>query len=642
MLPAMFAGDPERLARFEQEARAAAALNHPHIAVVHDVGSEPDDGGETVHYMVQEYLEGQPLSATLLPGRLPLRKALDLATEVAEALGAAHGAGIIHRDLKPANIFVSEDNHAKVLDFGLAKLTEMATVGPAPDGASRSPTLLGTVAGQVMGTAGYMAPEQVEASGEIDRRADIFAFGCVLYEMVTGGQAFAGTSVLDTLHRIAHSSPRQLGEIDAELPSEIQRIIGKCLAKEPTARYQHADDLVVDLKGLAGQVETGTAVSIGQSGAGDRDSSAPGRESAGTAMAAGRFMRMKTAVAAVLIVGLVAVGGGIVIGRSTVDAPEAKVTRFSHALGEGTLGFGAGLAVSPDGTRVVYSVVDADGFGLRVRRLDEYTDTRIPGSDGAVFPFFSSDGEWIGFSTSSELKRVRVSGGEPFRLAPVAETSLGAWGDDGSIIFESNSALYRVAGTGGDPELVAESEEPLVEYERPWVLPGSSAAGLDVWILPLEEGESEPLMTEVFNESKATFSPDGNWIMYVSNESEDSEVYVRPYPGPGRTQQISNTNGDTPVWAKDGTELYYGSNPGRLWIVPVGLGDRFDAGVPALALPRAIARPVYGTNFDVARDGRFVLSDSNLPSSGAANEYRSLNVVVNWFEELRRLAEESR
>ena len=186
VLPSEFAADPERLARFDQEARAAAALNHPHIAVVHDIGEE--DG---TYFMVQERLEGRTLRDVLESGRPPLAKALDLGTEIAEALTAAHAAGIVHRDLKPENVFVSKDGHAKVLDFGLAKLMELSPVA-SPGGASMSPTMVGTVAGQVMGTAGYMAPEQIEG-GDIDHRADVFAFGVVLYELTTGQQPFRGS-----------------------------------------------------------------------------------------------------------------------------------------------------------------------------------------------------------------------------------------------------------------------------------------------------------------------------------------------------------------------------------------------------------------------------------------------------------------
>jgi len=179
ILPPEFAVDPERVLRFEREARAAAALNHPHIAAVYDIG-EHDAG---VRFIVQEYLQGQSLKALLASGRLPIKRVLRLGTEIAEALGAAHAAGIIHRDIKPDNVFVTPSGHAKVLDFGLAKLTELS-VASDPN-ASMSPTLLGTIAGQVMGTAGYMSPEQVEGSSAIDHRADLFAFGSLLYEMAT-------------------------------------------------------------------------------------------------------------------------------------------------------------------------------------------------------------------------------------------------------------------------------------------------------------------------------------------------------------------------------------------------------------------------------------------------------------------------
>ena len=275
VLPAEFASDPERLARFEQEARAAAALNHPHIAVVHDIGFEEGTGAAEartdpnmaasaipavgLHYMVQEYLDGEALREPLAKGALPLAKALLLAREVAEGLAAAHEAGIVHRDLKPGNIFITKDGHAKILDFGLAKLTEL--IGPSGSQASMSPTMMGTVAGQVMGTAGYMAPEQVQGEPDIDQRADLFAFGCVLYEMVSGRQAFSGQSVVQTLNRIAHEEPEPLSSIVKEVPAELQRIIKKSLAKEPAKRYQSAADLIVDLQLLAAEVEAGTATS---------------------------------------------------------------------------------------------------------------------------------------------------------------------------------------------------------------------------------------------------------------------------------------------------------------------------------------------------------------------------------------------
>ena len=211
--------------------------------------------------MVQEHLEGQTLGDRLeSKGLMSTKMALDLAVEIVEALAAAHSVGIVHRDLKPPNIFVSADGHAKILDFGIAKLTEFTGVGGSAD--SRSPTMVGTVAGQVMGTAGYMAPEQVEGE-TVDHRADVFAFGCVLYEMITGRRAFVGKNMLDTLHKIANSEPQPLAEVSDQIPADLQRIVRKCLAKEPSARYQTAGDLAVDLRSLATEVEKGTALPLG-------------------------------------------------------------------------------------------------------------------------------------------------------------------------------------------------------------------------------------------------------------------------------------------------------------------------------------------------------------------------------------------
>ena len=186
---------------------------------------------------MQEHLEGETLRERLTKVALPLGKGLALGSEIAEALAAAHGAGIVHRELKPANVFVTDEGHAKVLDFGLAKLVEPEAAGDVDPGLSGSPTALGTVAGQVMGTAGYMAPEQV-AGEELDHRADIFAFGCLIYEVTCGKQAFSGANVLDTLHAIAHDEPQPLAEINPGLPAELRRILKKCLAKAPADRYQ--------------------------------------------------------------------------------------------------------------------------------------------------------------------------------------------------------------------------------------------------------------------------------------------------------------------------------------------------------------------------------------------------------------------
>ncbi len=467
VLPEEYASDPERLARFEQEARAAAALNHPHIAVVHDIGTEGD-----IHFMVQEYLEGQSLRERLDKGALPLDKALDLATEVGEALIAAHKAGIIHRDLKPDNIFVTEEGHAKVLDFGLAKLTEAAA--PTGSSASMSPTMLGTVAGQVMGTAGYMAPEQVTGEA-IDQRADLFAFGCVLYQMVSGHQPFAGDSVHDTLHKIGHEEPRALAEIDASLPSEMERIIRKSLAKQPDRRYQDADDLVVDLAALVAEVGSGRAMPISAALPGGLAES-PGGPSWAVAL---------PSAVALVILGATATW---LFTRAAPPAPAIPMS-FEINLPPGTrfpVGIGPNIAVSPDGGVIVFAAEDESGRRLYLRRTDEAAEaTPIRGTENATVPFFSPDGEWVGFAdNANNLRRVSLSGNEMYSICDLCES--GSWADDGSIYFTWRGSFFRLLESGeGGRQLVAapKPDQGVPWLHNPMVLPGGKTLLFEVGFL---------------------------------------------------------------------------------------------------------------------------------------------------------------
>ena len=386
VLPAEFASDPERLARFEQEARAAAALNHPHIAAVHDVGVE--DG---THFMVQEYLEGNTLREPLGKGALPLKKALGLATEIAEALAAAHAAGIIHRDLKPENIFVTKEGHAKVLDFGLAKLTEVAVTG-SPGGATQSPTM--------MGTAGYMAPEQVEG-GEVDQRTDMFAFGCVLYEMAQGARAFGGRNVAEVLHRLVNSDPEPMAD---ELPSELHRIVRKCVAKEPAKRYQTAGDLVVDLQALGTDVESGAAL-----------------PPTPVAVETARGIPWKLAAPVAVAIALLAAFG---VWITAPSAPEPIVRRFhidyppeTSFVNTSTLGF----AISPDGRSLVFNA----NRQLWLRAIDDPVATPIHGTEQARAPFFSPDSQQLGFwGGDGQMKSVSINGGAPVSLGAAACAAL--------------------------------------------------------------------------------------------------------------------------------------------------------------------------------------------------------------------------
>ena len=458
VLPAEFASDPERLARFEQEARAAAALNHPHIAVVHDIGTE--DG---THFMVQEYLEGDTLREPLQKGALPLKKALGLANEIAEALAAAHAAGIIHRDLKPENIFVTKEGHAKVLDFGLAKLTEVAGAG-SPGGATQSPTMMGTVAGQVMGTAGYMAPEQVEGSEEIDHRADLFAFGCVLYEMVSGRQPFAGTSVLDILHKIADEEPQPLGDTNPDLlPGPLQWMSKKCLAKERGRRYQNADDLIVDLRELGTDVESGAALPTTPA-------------AVETTLGIPWKLGVPIAVAIALLAVLATWWTMRPEPGSTIRVQlDPRVDTIMSQLG-------SAVALSPDGRHVAY--VEGSRTGARalyLRALDQQDSTALASSatnaGSPYHPFFSPDGQWVGFVTPTELKKASITGGTPRSIAPVDRNRGADWGPDDTIVFAPTSAsgLSLVSAVEGEPRSLTELSEGERSHRWPQFLPGGKA-----------------------------------------------------------------------------------------------------------------------------------------------------------------------
>jgi len=461
VLPAEFAGDSERLARFEQEARAAAALNHPHIAAVYDVGHE--DG---IHFMVQEHLEGRTLRAAIAEGRLPLKKGLKLALEIVEGLGAAHAEGIVHRDLKPENIFVSPDGHAKILDFGLAKLTELTVPGGGAS-ASMSPTVLGTVAGQMMGTAGYMAPEQVEGI-DIDHRADIFAFGCVLYELGAGQQAFRGKNLVDTLHRVSNTEPDGLVTIDGSLPEQLQRILDKSLDKDPAARYQTAGDLAVDLRALIVSVESGDAVPVALAGAGS---------GGGFSMAI-----LAGSAAASLLLGALGVW---LLAPAEADLPAA-VTHFEFDLVDDGRFMGAGrrpLTIAPDGRTVAFT----DEGSIYLRTLADPELVAVRGTEDARTPMFSPDGEWIAFCSRDQLLKVPLAGGAPLLLASLPTCPIGgSWGSDGSLLLGMDDGPpLRVPEDGGEPEVLFELGVG-VRVQGPTLLPGGE------WVLFSESGATAP------------------------------------------------------------------------------------------------------------------------------------------------------
>jgi len=452
LLPQEFAADPERIARFSQEARAAAALNHPHIAAVYDVGA---DAG--THYMVQEFLQGRPLRDSLATGPLQRTRALTLAAEIAEGLAAAHAAGIVHRDLKPENVFVSPEGHAKILDFGLAKLTEVSVASPSgPGGSTRSPTMMHTMAGALMGTAGYMAPEQV-AGHEVDRRADLFALGCVLYEMLVGERAFEGETLIDTLHAISRQEPAEL-RAGSSLDGDVRWLLLKCMAKERGARYQHADDLAIDLRRLAGAAGPVAA----------------GGETPGTVAPASSSRLPWATAAAALLVAAVAI-----FWPRASTAPEVFRLAIPAAFLTGDARY---QAISPDGRLVAYLTRETSPVSLVLQSLDSFEVRPVRGSNDAFSPFFSPDGRTLAFFASGRLWSVDVAGGEPRPVCDVATTnSSGVWIDD-TIYFTSwatGTGVYRVPARGGVAEQAYAAFGRDRDYTRVRSLPGGIGVSIE-------------------------------------------------------------------------------------------------------------------------------------------------------------------
>ena len=462
VLPSHLADNAELKKRFEQEARAISSLNHPNICTLYDVGRE-----NGVDFIVMELLEGETLSERLKKGALPLEEALRIGIELAEALDKAHRQRVVHRDLKPGNVMLTPPG-AKLLDFGLAKL---AASGPSLAASSLSalPTegksaRSLTAEGAIIGTFQYMAPEQLEGEG-VDARTDIFALGALLYEMVTGRKAFEGKSQASLIGAIMTSQPPPVSQLQATAPPALDHVIRTCLAKDPEDRWQSARDVV---RGLRWVSEAGSAPDALPQAAPERRRIEPWKIAAGLGLTA--------------LVAALATWAAFRPG----ELEPKPVRRLSIELPAGASLDSArpGLALSPDGSRLVFSSRSGSRRQLYVRPLDQLEAQPMPGTEGARNPFFSPDGEWIAFFTDAglgrTLKRVSVLGGPPLTLT---ETSgfQGSWGDDGAIVFVHDDGggllqrgLFRIPAGGGTPERLTtpDPERGEVSHGWPHVLPG--------------------------------------------------------------------------------------------------------------------------------------------------------------------------
>src|SRR3954469_9894016 len=595
VLPHTLAADPDRLTRFEREARGLAALNHPNIAQIY--GFEESGG---VNALVMELIEGETLSDRLRRGPIPLDEALPIARQIAEGLEAAHDKGIIHRDVKPSNVALTSTGLVKVLDFGLAK----ASVATTAD-ARQSPAVITAVGnGALLGTVAYMSPEQARGR-PIDKRTDIWAFGCVLYEMLTGRLAFAGATTSDHIAAILEREP-DWSALPPETSSGVRQSLRRCLEKDPRSRCHDIADARLQL---------------------DSGHGAP-------SVHAQRSSRAAVIVAAVaaLTIGVGAASLFFSFGR---PAPAATPFRLAVELGADAsmpVEVGPNVALSPDGRTLAFAALtrEARTGQLYVRHLDQLSATPLPGTEDARNPFFSPDGRWIAFfdMLHGKLKKVSVAGGLPVTLCDARNARGGTWLDNDSIVLQSDAfdgnALGRVAAAGGSPAPFVRAPKIDASIRWPQVLPGGKAvlytagvaAEFEVGTVFVQAvGGGEPRVV-VRNGYYGHFVETGH-VLYVSHGS----VFAIPFDvdrleASGAAVQVVEGVSASPG---TGSADFAVSPTGTLMYVPsesnddiISSMDPSGAATPLLAVPGICTNPVFspdggrvamevsdGTHFDV-------------------------------------------
>jgi Tol biopolymer transport system component/predicted Ser/Thr protein kinase len=557
VLPASFSQDADRLRRFEQEAKAAGILNHPNITAVYDIGSHDD-----APYVVQELLEGETLRSLLAGGRLPQRRAVDYALQMAHGLAAAHDKGIVHRDLKPENLFVTKDGRVKILDFGLAKLTQV-------EGSVSSVTNLptetrGTEPGVVLGTIGYMSPEQIKGK-PADARSDIFALGAILYEMLAGKRAFHGDSPGETMAAILKEEPPDLSVTNQAIAPGLERIVRHCLEKNPEQRFHSAHDLAFDIEALSG--------TSGQAAA----TPAKARPFRASPLA----LAMAGLVAGFTLAFLLLRGGaGRSAGTGTGMPTYRRLTNLSGAEEFPTL--------SPDGQLLAF----VHRSGGKANILEQRAGSRKPSNLTAdcdresLAPAFSPDGSRIAYASQC--------------------------GDGGLFVMSATGEnVRRLTSFGGDPAWSPDGREIVFSTEpvtRPYGRQGTS----ELWAVDVGSGKTRAVLTGGLDGIQANISPHGQRIAYwaLPTGGSQRDIWTIPYAGLKKGEQpVAVTNDPAvdwnPVWAPDGKSLYFLSNRNgvmNLWRVPIeeSTGKVLGPAEP-LSLP---AREVGG--IAVARDGLHV------------------------------------
>ena len=553
VLPEALTGDAGRLARFVQEARAASALNHPHLVAIYEIGQGRASGAaEAVHFIAMELVQGETLRRLIDSRRADLKRTLEYLAQAADALAAAHAAGIVHRDLKPDNIMIAEGGYAKVLDFGLAKLRAeppLAAAAANEPTVTRGPVGAGpqsTSPGVVMGTVGYMSPEQAQGL-PVDHRSDVFSFGCVLYEAATGTRPFSASSAIDTLHQIIHGQPAPIAQVAPSSPLELQRIVRKCLAKSPDERYQSMKDLALDLRDLRREMDSGSTPSVMTGGA--------------PPPAANRTGLRLAAAAVVLLVIVAGAAMWLTRDRAAGDTPaDLSLERITAS------GIVIDAAITEDGKYIVYGEAQGGQQKLWLRQTRGGRAIQLASTDGGFWGVaFNRDGTTVYYGIKSTtdpgtLFAIPVLGGSARAILSGVESAV-TFSPDGAKI-----AYYRIDsdGKGGSSLMIAgangENPEPLVTRRPPeFFAPGFFVA--------------------------PSWSPDGRWIAAAVRNSQTRDARLALFSvKDGGEQSFPQRYADATytAWMPDGSGIVLaGRMPGtvvsgiggQLWLQPYPAGE---------------------------------------------------------------------
>jgi serine/threonine-protein kinase len=597
VLPLEFATDPERMARFSREAQALAALSHPNIAAIYGL---EETGGNSA--LVMELVEGQTLAERLRGGPIPVDEAIGIARQIAEALEAAHEKGIIHRDLKPANIKITPEGKVKVLDFGLAKAMDTGSTAGGLPADSPTVTVESTRAGVILGTAAYMSPEQARGKA-VDKRADIWAFGVVFYEMLTGRAMFEGETAGEILAAVLRAEI-DLKNLPVDTPPNITRLLNRCLQRDPKQRLRDIGDARIEIDG---PVEA-----------------AP--------LMAARVRRSTLWLPWIAAGAIIAAALSWALFRLASPVPARPVMRWEWPNPK--MNF---LAVSRDGSRIAYAEELGPGVHVGVRKLDELEGRPIPGAEGGVFPVFSPDGQWVLYTSprDNKIKKVPVAGGPAITVCDRFVIGDAAWGEDDIILFSNGTSLFRVQASGGSPERVTTPDPKNGEtsHRYPQFLPGSKQAIFSiasggsfehakVGLLDVRHGTYRVIAN---GGARTRYTPSGHLVYFRSGS-----LFAMPFD----LRRMAVTGSETPVvngistLGPQGYADYSFSNTGLMVYVA-----RFEAGGTSFAWvdKNGTVRPITST-LQPWGGGR-LSSDGNRIANITANPSEDGDV---WLVDARR------